>query len=84
MVGGGVGVTRRDDVVGILVLALLLGGPSRIVVLGGLRLRLVVLIGVLVEGGLVVAAQEGLEGFINEQQEGGRKAYSGSRSSSPP
>ncbi len=62
MVGGGVGVTRRDDVVGILVVALLFGGPSRIVVFSGLRLRLVVLIGVLVEGGLVVAVGGGLAG----------------------
>lgn len=58
MVGGGVGVSRRDDVVGILDVALLVGG-SRIVALSPLRLWLVVLIGVLVEGGLVVAVGGG-------------------------
>lgn len=62
MVGGRIRVARRDDMVGVLVLALLLGSARRIVLVGGLRLRLVVLIGILVEGGLVVAAG-GLDGF---------------------
>ena len=65
MISGGVGIARRDDVVGILVLALQLRGARSIVILGRLGLGLVVLIGVLVEGGLVVARGRGwrLEGF---------------------
>jgi len=62
VVGGGVGVARRDDVVGVLVLAVLVGGAGRLVVVGRLGLGLVVLIGILVEGGLVVAAGGRLEG----------------------
>jgi hypothetical protein len=41
--------------VGLLVLALLLGRPRGFVLVGGLGLRLVVLVGILVEGRLVVA-----------------------------
>jgi hypothetical protein len=80
-VGGRVRVARRDDVVGILVLALELGRARRVVV-GGLGLRLVVLIGVLVEGGLVVAA--GVRGGPGLRSWNGVRAYRGSRSSSPP
>lgn len=54
MVGRRVRVARRDYVV--LVLALLLGRNRRVVVVARLGLRLVVLIGILVEGGLVVTA----------------------------
>jgi hypothetical protein len=54
VVGRSVRVARRDYVV--LVLALLLGRNRRVVVVARLRLRLVVLIGILVEGGLVVTA----------------------------
>jgi hypothetical protein len=57
VISGRVGIARRDDVVGILVLALQLRGARSIVILGRFRLGLVVLIGVLVEGGLVVAGE---------------------------
>lgn len=58
VVGGRVGVARRDHVVLVLVLllALVLRRAPRLVLVGRLGLGLVVLIGVLVEGGLVVAA----------------------------
>src|SRR4029434_1679182 len=38
VVGGGVGVARRDDVVGVLVLGVLVGGAGRLVVVGRLGL----------------------------------------------
>lgn len=59
VISGRVGIPRRDDMIGILVLALKLRCTRSIVFLGRFRLGLVVLIGVLVEGGLVVARRRG-------------------------
>lgn len=54
-VGRRVGVARRDDVVLVLPgLPLVLRRARRLVLVGRFRFRLVVLIGVLVEGGLVI------------------------------
>lgn len=56
VVGGRVGVARGDDLVlGILTLVLWRAGS--LVLVGGLGLGLVVLIGVLIERGLVAAAK---------------------------
>jgi hypothetical protein len=65
-----------------LVLALVLGRPRGFVLVGGLGFRLVVLVGVFVEGGLVVAS--GVRGGDESGGMGWRGAYRGSRSSSPP
>ena len=56
VVGGSVGVARDDDVVLVALFTLLVGLARGLVFVGRLRLRLVVLIGILVKGGLVVAA----------------------------
>jgi len=56
VVGGGIGVARDDDVVLVALLTLLVGLANGLVFIGRLWLRLVVLIGILVKGGLVVAA----------------------------